>query len=63
MGDRIIADLVAIATAIVSLTIIAVLVSNKAQTSSVIGAATKGFATDLQAAVSPLGGSSLAQVS
>lgn len=56
MGDRIIADLVAIATAIVSLAIIAVLVSKQAQTGSVIGAATKGFATDLQAAVSPLGG-------
>ena len=58
MGDKIIADLVAIATAILSLAIITVLVSKQAQTGSVITAATKGFATDLQAAVSPLGGGS-----
>ena len=56
MGDKIIADLVAIAVAIVSLAIIAVLVSKQAQTGSVITAATNGLATDLKAAVSPLGG-------
>ena len=55
MGDRIIQDLSALAVAIVSLTIIAVLVSNKANTGSVITAATGGFASDLKAAVSPLG--------
>lgn len=55
MGDKIIADLVAIGLAIVSLTIIAVLVSNKAQTGTVLTAAANGFATDLKAAVSPLG--------
>jgi hypothetical protein len=55
MGDKIIADLVAVATAIVSLTIIAVLVSNKANTSAVLTAATGGFANDLKAAVTPLG--------
>ena len=55
MGDKIIADVAAIATAIISLTIIVVLVSNKANTSKVIGAATSGFADDIKAAVSPLG--------
>jgi PRD1 phage membrane DNA delivery len=56
MGDRIIADIVTIATAIVGLTIIAVLVSKQADTSNVIQAATGGFANDLKAAVSPLSG-------
>lgn len=55
MGDKILSDLVAVATAIVSLAIIAVLVSNKAQTGKVIQAATSGFADDVKAAVSPLG--------
>jgi hypothetical protein len=58
MGDKIIADIVTIATAIVGLTIIAVLVSKQANTGSVITAATGGFATDLKAAVSPLSGGS-----
>jgi hypothetical protein len=52
--DKFGADILTIATAIVGLTVIAVLVSNKAQTSAVITSATGGFATDLKAAVSPL---------
>lgn len=59
MGDRIISDIVTIATAIVGLTIIAVLVSKNAQTGSVITSAGTAFATDLKAAVSPLGGSTI----
>lgn len=55
MGDKIFADLVAIAVAIVSLAIIAVLVSNKAGTAGVITSAGNAFASDIKAAVSPLG--------
>jgi hypothetical protein len=58
MGDHLITSLVTVATAIVGVAIIAVLVSGQAQTSQVIGAATGGFATDLQAAVSPVTGGS-----
>lgn len=61
MGDRIISEIVTIASAIVGLTIIAVLVSKQANTAAVLTAATGGFATDLKAAVSPLGSSSLVQ--
>ena len=49
-------SVVTVATAIVGLAIIAVLVSNNAQTGNVIGAATGGFAQDLSAAVSPVTG-------
>lgn len=59
MGDRIVSDIVTIATAIVGLTIIAVLVSKQAQTGSVITSAGTAFATDLKAAVSPLGTGSI----
>jgi hypothetical protein len=50
--------IITVATAIVGLAIIAVLVSNKAQTSSVIGASSAGFANDLVAATSPVTGAS-----
>jgi len=49
-------SLVTIATAIIGLAILAVLVSNRAQTASVIGAASAGFANDLSAAVAPVTG-------
>ena len=58
MGDKIITEVFAVATAIVGVAVIAVLVGQKSQTSSVIGAAGKAFAQDLQAAVSPVTGSS-----
>jgi hypothetical protein len=51
-------SIVTIATAIVGIAIIAVLVSNKAQTSSVITSATSGFANDITAAVAPVSGAS-----
>ena len=57
MGEQFISSAVAVATAIIGLAIIATLVSNKAQTGNVIQAATGGFAQDLVAAESPLGGS------
>jgi len=59
MGDKIITDLVAIGTAVISLAIIAVLVSQRAQTGNVITSAANGLATDIKAAVSPVSGSSV----
>jgi hypothetical protein len=47
-----------IATAVIGLAIIAVLVSQNAQTSSVIQAASSGFGNILAAAVSPVANSS-----
>lgn len=55
MGDRIISDIVTIATAIIGLTIIAVLVSNKAQTGTLITDSGTAFGNVLKQAVSPLG--------
>lgn len=59
MGDRIITEIVTIATAIVSLAIVAVLVSKQANTSGVVSAAGNALATDLKAAVSPVSGGGL----
>jgi len=56
MGDQIISGVVTIATAIVGIAIIAVLVSKNANTGTVIQAATGGFASDIEAAVSPITG-------
>lgn len=53
-------SIVTIATAIVGIAILAVIVSNNANTANVISSATGGFAQDIQAAVSPVtGGGSL----
>ena len=54
MGDRILSEIVTIATAIVGLAIVAVVVSNKASTANVITAAGNALSTDLKAAVSPV---------
>ena len=58
MGDRIITEIFAVATAIVGVAVVAVLVAQKSQTASVIGAAGTALATDLKAAVSPVTGMS-----
>lgn len=55
MGDRVIADIVTIASAIVGLTIVAVLVSKQAQTGTLITDSGSAFSSVLKAAVSPLG--------
>lgn len=55
-------SVVTIATAIIGVAIIAILVSNRAQTSSVIQSATTGFANDLSAAVSPVTGAAATPV-
>lgn len=57
MSDRLIDAVVTILTAIVGVAIIALLVSQKAQTSSVINAGGNAFATDLEAATAPVTGS------
>lgn len=54
MIDRFLTDIVAVATAIIGLAIIAVLVSQKADTAGVIKAAGAALATDIGAAVKPV---------
>lgn len=58
MENKGVAALLSVGTAIIGLAIVAVLVSNRANTGSIIGAATKGFAADLQAAEAPVTGGS-----
>ena len=57
MGDQLISSVVTVLTAIIGVAIIAVLVSNKAQTGSVLTAGGNAFATDLEAATAPVTGS------
>lgn len=58
MGDQLIASVVTVATAIVGLAIIAVLVSQKADTASVITAGGSAFSQAVSAATNPFSGSS-----
>ncbi|MGC9293475.1 MAG: hypothetical protein ACP5EP_12280 [Acidobacteriaceae bacterium] len=58
MFDRVVSDIFTILTAIVGVAVLALLVSNKANTVQVIGAASKGFSHLLEAAVSPVTGGS-----
>lgn len=60
--NEIVAGMVSIALAIVGLAIIATLVSQRAQTGTVVQALTGGFATDIGAAVAPVTGSSITGV-
>lgn len=57
MGKQAISSVLAVATAIVGLAIIAVLVAKGSQTSTVISTIAQGFGADIQAAVSPVMGS------
>lgn len=57
MTDHLIASVVTVATAIIGVAIIAVLVSQRANTSGVITSAGQAFANDLSAAVAPVTGS------
>lgn len=54
MSEQLLTAIVTVITAIIGVAILAVLVSQRAQTSQVIQAAAGGFATDLRAALSPL---------
>lgn len=57
MGDKLITGVVGIVTAMIGVAIIAVLVSSKSNSSSVIGAAGKSFSQILGCALSPITGS------
>lgn len=56
MTDHIIASIVTVVTAIIGVAIIAVLVSQKAQTAGVITSASAALANDLSAALAPVTG-------
>lgn len=56
MGDQLISSVVTVATAIIGVAIIAVLVSQKANTSNVINAAGNAFSGALNAATNPFSG-------
>lgn len=56
MGDQLIQSIVTVLTAIIGVAIIAVLVSQKANTSNVITSAGNAFTGALNAAVSPVTG-------
>lgn len=56
MSETLITSIVTVLTAIIGVAILAVLVSKQSQTSTVIKAASSGFATDLSAALSPVTG-------
>lgn len=58
MGEQVITSIVAILTAIIGVAIIAVVLSNKAQTTGVIGAAGSAFSNALGTALSPVTGGS-----
>lgn len=58
MGDHLVTSIVTVLTAIVGVAIIAVLVSQKANTANVVTSAGNAFANDLTAAVAPVTGAS-----
>ncbi len=58
MSDELIRSVVAVATAIVGLAILAVIVSKSANTSGVLTSAGTAFSSVLKAAVSPVSGGS-----
>ena len=59
MGDRTVTAIVSIITAIIGVAIVAVLVSNQAQTGSVITAGGTALGNVLKAATSPVSGGGL----
>ncbi len=56
MGDKLVEGVVAIATAVIGIAIIAVLVGRQSQTPSVISAAGNAFSSSIGAAVKPVSG-------
>lgn len=58
MGDHIVGSIVTVLTALIGVAIIAVIVSNNANTTNVISSAGNAFANDLSAALSPVTGGS-----
>jgi hypothetical protein len=51
--------IISVLLAIVGIAIVAVIVSQRSQTADVVSAAAKGFAADIEAAVSPISGSNM----
>lgn len=60
MGNKVIEALVAIATAVIGIAIIAVLVGRQSQTASVISSAGSAFTGIIREAVSPVSGGGIA---
>lgn len=58
MSDHLVTSIVTVLTAIIGVAIIAVLVSQRANTASVISSAGNAFANDLAAATAPVTGAS-----
>lgn len=58
MSETLITSIVTVLMAIIGVAILAVLVSKQSQTSTVLKAASQGFAADLSAALSPVSGTS-----
>lgn len=56
MSDSLATSIVTVLLAVIGVAVIAVLVSPKAQTSSVIGAGSRGFSNILGSALSPITG-------
>ncbi len=56
MSEQLLTSVVTVITAIIGVAILAVLVSKQSQTSTVIKAASSGFAQDLSTALSPVTG-------
>jgi hypothetical protein len=54
MADKWMTEIVGVATAVVGLALVAVVLSQKAQTSQVLGAAGNALAATIKAAVSPV---------
>jgi hypothetical protein len=59
LTDQLITSVVTVATAIIGVAILAVLVSKQSQTPQLLQAAAGGLATDIRAALSPIGGGGL----
>lgn len=56
MGDKFVSDGLSVALALIGLAIVAVIVSNNAKTTSVIGQSGQSFAQAIACAVSPITG-------
>ncbi|HXT74610.1 MAG TPA: hypothetical protein VN785_12225 [Candidatus Angelobacter sp.] len=60
MGEKLVEAVVAIATAVIGIAIIAVLVGRQSQTSSVISSAGSAFSNIIRQAVAPVSGGGIA---
>jgi hypothetical protein len=63
MGNQVVGGMVTVLMAIIGVAILATLVSKKANTSQVIGAASQGFGYDLGVALGPVTGQNVSSTS